>query len=355
MELYAIYWEICKLIYNVFDKEHINYRLIDNQQATNKNFILVGASETTRIYKPQDLIYNNLTKRLYSTYNKNIININNSILEPLIDNELPYKTSISNSFKEDFIQQTLTNLTDPTIKYNQWLAGLIDGDGYFGITKGKYISCEILVDLMDENILLEIQKRFGGSVKLRSGVRAIRYRLQNRVGITKLVIAINGNIRNSKRLPQFIKVCNLLNIKPIIPIKLTIDNAWFIGFFDADGLINYYYHTQGNNIRPQLTISVTNKYLYDVEDFSLIFGGNIYYDKSQNGYFKWSINREELHIKFYKYHLKYPSKSNKGKRLFYIKKYYLLYNIKAYIQNLNVTSQTYKYKKWIMFENKWKG
>lgn len=25
------------------------------------------------------------------------------------------------------------------------------------------------------------------------------------------------------------------------PIKLTKDNAWFIGFFDADGTINYYY------------------------------------------------------------------------------------------------------------------
>nr|YP_009444500.1 hypothetical protein [Kazachstania unispora]APD15123.1 hypothetical protein [Kazachstania unispora] len=247
----------------------------------------------------------------------------------------------------NIMSQTPKNLTSSTIKFNQWLAGLIDGDGYFGITKGKYISCEITVELKDENMLLEIQKRFGGSIKLRSGIRAMRYRLQNKTGMIKLINAINGNIRNSKRLPQFIKVCNLLNIKPVQPMSLTIDNGWFMGFFDADGTMNYYYQ----NMRPQLTISVTNKYLHDVQYFSTIFGGNIYYDKSQNGYFKWSINKEDLHMKFYKYHLNNPSKSNKGKRLFMIKEYYLLYNMKAYINNF--TNQTYMYKKWIMFENKW--
>ncbi len=42
-------------------------------------------------------------------------------------------------------------------------------------------------------------------------------------------------------------------------------------------------------IRPQLIISVTNKLLVDVEPFYNIFGGNIYYDKAQNGYYKWVI------------------------------------------------------------------
>jgi hypothetical protein len=37
---------------------------------------------------------------------------------------------------------------------------------------------------------------------------------------------------------------------------------------------------------PQLTISVTNKLLIDVNAYQEIFGGSIYYDRSQNGYYK---------------------------------------------------------------------
>jgi len=111
------------------------------------------------------------------------------------------------------------------IKFNQWLAGLIDGDGYFCITQNKYLSCEITVALEDEKFLRQIQNKFGGSIKLRAGVKAIRYRLKNKEGIINLVNAVNGNIRNSKRLVQFNKVCILLNINFKEPIKLTNNNA----------------------------------------------------------------------------------------------------------------------------------
>jgi hypothetical protein len=37
---------------------------------------------------------------------------------------------------------------------------------------------------------------------------------------------------------------------------------------------------------PQLTISVTNKLLADVVYFKEVFGGSIYFDSSQNGYYK---------------------------------------------------------------------
>lgn len=37
---------------------------------------------------------------------------------------------------------------------------------------------------------------------------------------------------------------------------------------------------------PQLTISVTNKKLMDVEHFQLLGIGSIYFDAAQNGYYK---------------------------------------------------------------------
>ncbi|GGV20788.1 hypothetical protein GCM10010275_72540 [Streptomyces litmocidini] len=70
-----------------------------------------------------------------------------------------------------------------------------------------------------------IQNKFGGSIKLRSGSNSIRYRLQNKDSMIKLVNSINGNIRNSKRLVQLYKICNLLNIEVINPIKLDINNS----------------------------------------------------------------------------------------------------------------------------------
>jgi len=58
--------------------------------------------------------------------------------------------------------------------FNQWLAGLIDGDGSFQVSKKGYTGCEITVALNDEHMLRIIQDKLGGSIKPRSGVRAIR-------------------------------------------------------------------------------------------------------------------------------------------------------------------------------------
>jgi ubiquinol-cytochrome c reductase cytochrome b subunit len=73
-------------------------------------------------------------------------------------------------------------------------------------------------------MLVKIQDKLGGSVKLRSGSNSIRYRLHNKLGMIKLINRINGNIRNSKRLVQLNKVCLLLDIEAKNPCKLTKDN-----------------------------------------------------------------------------------------------------------------------------------
>lgn len=227
------------------------------------------------------------------------------------------------------------------------MAGLIDGDGYFGITHKKYGNCEITVGIEDEKMLKQIQNKFGGVIRLRSGSHSIRYRLRHKEGIINLLNAVNGNIRNSKRLVQYYQICNLYNIQVINPLPLSLDNSWLTGFFDADGTINYY---NFYNNRPQLTISVTNKYLIDIIDFYNLLGGNINFDKSQNGYFKWVISNETLHMKFYEYIKLNPSRSWKGQRLYLIPEFYKYYNSKSYIINNSLL-----YKSWKIFDKKWKN
>lgn len=229
------------------------------------------------------------------------------------------------------------------LKFNQWLAGLIDGDGYFGISKKNYLSCEITLSDIDVKTLKQIQNKFGGSVKFRAGYKAIRWRLLNKLGMIKLIHAVNGNIRNSKRLIQLFQVSNILGITPKNPIKLNQDNAWFMGFFDSDGCISYSFK---NNI-PQLTISVSNKYSHDIEYFKL-FGGNIYFSKSSNGHFLWLIQSKNDVLKFVNlYHKIYPSKTLKFHKLLLLHEFYNLKEIKAY-NNLS-----YYFPLWNKFLKKW--
>ena len=62
----------------------------------------------------------------------------------------------------------------------QWLAGLIDGDGYFILTKKGYTSCEITMDVRDNKALYEIKQKYGGSIKTISKEKALRYKLRHK-------------------------------------------------------------------------------------------------------------------------------------------------------------------------------
>jgi ubiquinol-cytochrome c reductase cytochrome b subunit len=102
---------------------------------------------------------------------------------------------------------------------------LIDGDGSLLISKAGYASCEITMSLNDEHALAIIKQKLGGSIKLRSGVKALRYRLHNNKGMLDLINRINGNIRHSSRLKQLEKICLSLNIPIKYPESITKDNG----------------------------------------------------------------------------------------------------------------------------------
>ncbi|KAA1097110.1 hypothetical protein PGTUg99_005601 [Puccinia graminis f. sp. tritici] len=70
-----------------------------------------------------------------------------------------------------------------------------------------------------------------------------------------LINSINGNIRHSSRQVQLHRVYGTVTLET-------------------------------TNELPQLTISVTNKHHSDVRHYMDTFGGNIYFDSSQNGYYK---------------------------------------------------------------------
>lgn len=228
-------------------------------------------------------------------------------------------------------------------RFNQWLAGLIDGNGCLLKNKLGYTSCEIIVSLEDERILRIIQNKLGGSIKIRSGVKSLRWRLHNRTGMLNLINRINGYIRHSGRFIQLSHICAELNIQVLNPDTLHIKHGWFSGFFDAEGTINY----EGKY--PQITLSVKNKLLVDVIHYKKYFGGEIYFDNSHNGYYKWSIQSQDLINSFVEYTHICPVQSIKRNRLFLVKEYYRLISLKAY----KALQGTILNKTWNLFNHKW--
>ena len=241
---------------------------------------------------------------------------------------------------------TLNN-SDKDLKFKQWLAGLIDGDGCFLLTKKGYASLEITMDIRDERALQAVKNVYGGSIKLRSGVNALRYRLHDKQGLLCLIKDVNGKIRNPIRLIQLNYIVNKYKIALIYSEKLVVTNSWLSGFFDADGTISI------NTSNWQLSISICQKTSELLTPLIELYGGSIYIDRGGYGSFKWYITKKEDIVKLVEYFKLYPPKSAKNKRLYLIPKIYQLKDMKAHtapLQSLLGKSWSNVISKWNKYE-----
>jgi len=233
--------------------------------------------------------------------------------------------------------------SDNDLNFKQWLAGLIDGDGCFTLSKKEYAGLEITMDIRDERALQSVKNIYGGSIKLRSNTNALRYRLHHKEGLLSLVNDVNGHIRNPNRLVQLNNICIKYNLSLIWPEKLTFNNGWLSGFFDADGTINI------NKSNWQLSISAGQKTSELLTPLVELYGGHIYIDNGSSKSFKWYITKKEDILRLIEYFKKYPSRSAKNNRLHLVPKFYELKNMKAHI----AIPETFLAKSWIIYLKKW--
>ena len=279
---------------------------------------LVGISEAIRLMLIYILfMYFNTIKFLKNDY-KTISTLNKS--------EIQY-------IKTEFIK------TDQD--FNEWLAGLIDGDGHFTLSKSGSARLYIVMDIRDKGALYEILHKFGGSIRPIAGAKALRYNLSNKKGLIKLIEAVNGNIRNPTRLLQMNKLCNKYNIKLKYPNPLTFNNGWFSGFLDSDGSIYL------NEASGQIFLSVTQKNIYLLEPLINIYGGRVDPSNDRGEAFKYIIYRkEEIFNMIDNYFNKYPLRTLKSNRLKLIKEFYIVSTYKN-------TNDVLKLNEWVTFKDKW--
>jgi len=227
------------------------------------------------------------------------------------------------------------------LKFQEWLAGLIDADGCFTFSKKGYVALEITMDIRDKKALFLIKQKYGGSVKLRSGAKAKRYRMHHKEGILLLINDLNGHIRNPIRILQFSKLCEKYSILLKYPQPLTYYNHWFAGFFDGDGSIymspDSIILSASNNMKPLL------------DELQSLYGGHINISNSTGRSFKWTLTKKQEILDIYNYFKICPCYSAKMFRILSIPSYFDLIKLKAHL----ATSLSINGQLWARFINKW--
>lgn len=123
-----------------------------------------------------------------------------------------------------------TNMTDH--EFGEFLAGLIEGDGWFG-----YKQLHIIFAEEDTDLAYFIKKRIGhGNVYKIKDKKAVRYICKNIAGMSNILSLINGKLVSNPKYDQLIKhrYNDIFNIIIQPPLKvINLDSHWLAGFTQA--------------------------------------------------------------------------------------------------------------------------
>ena len=172
-------------------------------------------------------------------------------------------------------------------EFGYYLAGLIEGDGYFGDHR-----LEIAFHKEDIYLAYFIKKQIGyGSVLNLKNKNSVRYVLRHSEGLKRVINLVNGKFLSNYKIDQLLKhnYDKKFNIIILLPVKFDLSsNHWLAGFSDADAsfviqLAKSNTHNSGFNLR--LEFKIKQKYPELLNLIQEFLGGNIYLLKSENIYY----------------------------------------------------------------------
>lgn len=277
--------------------------------------------------------------------------------------------------KSTFAGKSCPHLDEHTRSWNQWLAGFIDGDGYFYINKKNQAYFEITTSLDDSILLQRIKQKLGGRLTLRSGAKAIRLRIGARESVLQLLHRINGEIRHDVRISQFKQLCDHFNIPFKTATPLTKCNSYSVGLFDADGSITLgvskttpsasvapgsygkYLRLKYSRSHHQLSLHIVSKNRDLLEQVSNALNfGTVIIEKPNlnttrpNTLYRWYFRSNDDVQRWLTYLRNVcPSRSNKHKRILMCDRYFDLKRKKVHLALLD----SIDHKIWDQFCRKW--
>ena len=199
-----------------------------------------------------------------------------------------------------------------------YLVGLLEGDGYFSISKkGKYLTYElgIEVSIRDVQLIYKIKDLIGVGIisfRERNGIKMVALRIKNKDHLKEFILPIFdkypmfsnkqydyirfrnclvSNITYYEDLPKYIR-----SDKPINDVSFIVESsyfsAWLIGFIEAEGCFSVYnLSTDGYKV-ASFDISQTKGYiLISAIKKYMSLGTSIYIDNTNNARLKVSSVR----------------------------------------------------------------
>lgn len=140
--------------------------------------------------------------------------------------------------------ETIRQLSNQQEEYfNNWFAGVIDGDGNFDVRKNNKFKCfRIKLHNRDIRILTRIQNFLHiGKIKNVKKKPYALYIVSNKEDLLKIVHRVNGKIR--LKVYSFRKVCEIFNIEfKSSNYTLSPMDPYFAGLIDTDGSIVFNYN-----------------------------------------------------------------------------------------------------------------
>lgn len=262
-------------------------------------------------------------------------------------------------------------------KWNNWFAGLTDGDGTFYINKKeKTVSFELTTSLADIRIGQILKNEFkGGSIKLRSNAKAFRYRVKKKEILLDILDRLHGKLHNPVRIEQYEKVCDLLKVpKSISPSNVEVDSPYLSGLLDSDGTISISVGQAtaedsqicgnfGKILRlvksrghGQIYVRITSIYKEAVQLLIDSYGfGTIFVEEppekkpTWKTKYHWTIRSKEEFIELYNLLKKYPLRSVKMHRVRLSLLYFKYKELKYHLKN----PETIEFKIWQKFCKSW--
>jgi len=165
-----------------------------------------------------------------------------------------------------------------------YLVGLIEGDGWFSVTKnGKYIKYEfgIEMNIRDIQLIYKIKEILGvGTIDIREikEIKMVLYRIRNKSHLKCILLPILDKypmfsnkqydylifkelllreVNLYKDLPDYIRPIEPLNSIETI-LNKPYFQAWLIGFIEAEGCFSLYKPTKDNSKVASFEIAQTN-------------------------------------------------------------------------------------------------